>query len=100
MDNLQKLKSGMSILGYFTELEWEEFSKIWELISVKRKINLTSKWQVEQFTYFVLEGIQRIYYLGEEGKEATIVFTYEGDFGGVLISSLHCSPNFPVIAPP
>jgi CRP-like cAMP-binding protein len=93
MDNLQKLKSAMSILGHFTEEEWEEFSKIWELVSVKRKINITVPGQIEQYTYFVLEGIQRIYYLDEDGKEATIVFTYEGDFGGVLDSYLLQIPS-------
>ena len=93
MDNLQKLRSIMSLLGQISDSEWDEFSEIWELITVNRKVNLTSQGQVEIFTYFVLEGIQRIYYLGEDGKEATIVFTYEGDFGGVLDSYLLQVPS-------
>lgn len=93
MNNLQELRLAMTNLGHFTDLEWEEFSKIWELIAVKRKTNLTVQGQIEQFTYFVIEGIQRIYYLGEDGKEATIVFTYDGDFGGVLDSYLLQTPS-------
>lgn len=88
MDEFERLKHAISTLGHFTDLEWEHFKEIWDFISVNRKVNLTSPGQVEQYTYFVIEGIQRIYYLSEEGKEATIVFTYEGDFGGVLDSYL------------
>lgn len=89
-DNLRQTMSG---LGNFSNEEWEEFCSIWELVHVKRKINLTVPDQIEQYTYFVLEGIQRIYYLDEDGKEATIVFTYEGDFGGVLDSYLLQLPS-------
>ena len=90
---LDNLRLAVSKLQQISDPEWEEFSKIWELISVKRKINLTSQGQIEQFTYFVLDGIQRVYYLGEDGKEATIIFTYEGDFGGVLDSYLLQTPS-------
>lgn len=93
MKALEKLKQSMSKLGHFSDEEWAEFCKIWELVQVKRKMNLTVPGQIEQFTYFVLEGIQRIYYLDEDGKEATIVFTYEGDFGGVLDSYLLQTPS-------
>lgn len=93
MHEYEILKSTLSKLGQFSDQEWKDFESIWELVSVKRKINLTSPGQVEQFTYFVLEGIQRIYYLGEDGREATIVFTYKGDFGGVLDSYLLQSPS-------
>jgi CRP-like cAMP-binding protein len=93
MENLQKLRSTMSLLGQISDSEWGDFNEIWELITVNRKVNLTSEGQVEKFTYFVLEGIQRIFYLGEDGKEATIVFTYEGDFGGVLDSYLLQTPS-------
>lgn len=93
MHNFAKLKSTLLQLGQFSEQEWEEFTGIWELISIKRKVNLTSEGQVERYTYFVVEGIQRIYYLGEDGREATIVFTYEGDFGGVLDSYLLQIPS-------
>jgi len=88
MQEFSLLKSALSQLGHVTAEEWEDFKNIWELISVSRKINLTSPGQIERHTYFVLEGVQRIYYLGEDGREATIVFTYKGDFGGVLDSYL------------
>jgi CRP-like cAMP-binding protein len=67
--------------------------KIWEPISAGRKENLSEPGQVEQYTYFVFEGIQRLYYLDKEGREATVVLTYEGDFGGVLDSFLLQKPS-------
>lgn len=92
-EGLDKLKAALRSLGYFSEDEWTDFCAIWEFIEVKRKINLTSPGQIEKYTYFVHSGIQRIYYLGQDGKESTIVFTYSGDFGGVLDSYLLQTPS-------
>jgi CRP-like cAMP-binding protein len=93
MNALDKLKTSISLLGDLSPKEWLSFSEIWELIQVDRKVNLTTPGQIESYTYFVTEGIQRIYALGEDGKETTIVFTYEGDFGGVLDSYLLQIPS-------
>jgi len=93
MDELDKLKKTILGLGGLKDIEWEDFSAIWEKVSISRKVNLTSPGQIENYTYFILEGVQRIYYLGEDGKEATIVFTYAGDFGGVLDSYLLQTPS-------
>ena len=93
MDGLEKLRSVIYQLHTIDTAAWTDFSNIWEVVSVKRKINLTSPGQIEKYTYFILEGIQRIYYLGEDGNEATIVFTYAGDFGGVLDSYLLQMPS-------
>ncbi|MDF1697186.1 MAG: Crp/Fnr family transcriptional regulator [Saprospiraceae bacterium] len=93
MNELQKLKQAFAQLNHIPDKEWDAFSKIWEKIDVKRKVNITAEGQIERYTYFVIDGIQRIYYLDDAGKEATIVFTYEGDFGGVLDSYLLQTPS-------
>lgn len=69
-----------------TDSQWEEFSSIWKPFSAKRKITLTAAGEVENYLYFVTEGVQRIYYLDEQGREATLVFSYAPSFGGVLDS--------------
>lgn len=72
---------------------WEDFSSIWEPISAKRKVVLTHPGQTERHLYFVVEGVQRVFYSDENGREATLVFTYPPSFGGVLDSFLTQKPS-------
>lgn len=90
---MHRLKTAIEHLGKITDQDWDAFSVIWEHHSVGRKVNLTSPQQIENYVYFVYEGIQRLYYLDAHGKEATIVLTYEGDFGGILDSFLLQIPS-------
>jgi CRP-like cAMP-binding protein len=71
----------------------EAFCKPWQALTVKRKTVLTAAGETERNLYFVLEGIQRAFYLGDEGKEATIVFTYPPSFSGVADSFLTQTPS-------
>ena len=48
---------------------------------------------VEDHLYFVMEGVQRIYYLDDDGREATVVLTYPFSFGGVADSFLCQQPS-------
>ncbi|WP_293299329.1 Crp/Fnr family transcriptional regulator [Pedobacter sp. UBA4863] len=61
-----------------------EFVSIWSSFSAVRKELLTQEGEQEKYLYFVLEGVQRVYALNNEGKEATLIFTYAPSFGGVL----------------
>jgi len=90
---MQRLRKAIENLGIVTDHDWDIFSPIWESHKVGRKVNLTKPNQIENYIYFVFEGIQRLYYVDENGKEATIILTYEGDFGGVLDSFLLQIPS-------
>jgi CRP-like cAMP-binding protein len=68
--------------------EWEDFASIWKPFSAKRKELITTAGSVEKYLYFVIEGVQRVYYFDEHNREATLVFTYGPSFGGVLDSLL------------
>lgn len=68
--------------------EWEDFANIWKPFSAKRKELVTTAGSVEKYLYFVIEGVQRVYYFDEHNREATLVFTYAPSFGGVLDSLL------------
>lgn len=72
--------------------EWEAFSAVWQPFACKRKTVLTSAGETERYLYFVLEGVQRAFYLEGE-KEATIVFTYPPSFSGVADSFLTQQPS-------
>ncbi len=72
---------------------WMEFAAIWHPFDAKRKVILSYEHTVEKYLYFVLEGVQRAYYVGEDGKEATLVFTYAPSFGGIADSFLLQAPS-------
>ena len=59
----------------------------------KRKTVLTAAGETERYLYFVLEGVQRVFYVGADHPEATIVFTYPYSFAGVADSFLAQQPS-------
>lgn len=83
---LEQLKLTCEQISALTEEEWDAFSAIWKPLSAKRKEQLTLVDSIEKHLYFVYEGVQRVYYFDESGREATIVFTYAPSFGGVIDS--------------
>jgi len=76
-----------------SETEWDDFADIWQPFEAPRKVILTSEGEVEKYIYFVLEGVQRAYAVGEDGREATLVFTYPFSFSGVADSLLLQQPS-------
>ncbi len=71
-----------------SEAEWDDFAAIWQPLEARRKVILTNEGETEKYIYFVLEGVQRAYAVGEDGREATLVFTYPFSFSGVADSFL------------
>jgi len=75
------------------EEESGKFLSTWQLFECKRKTILTAAGETEKHLYFVLEGVQRAFYIGNEKQEATIVFTYAPSFSGVADSFLTQTPS-------
>ncbi len=71
----------------------EDFIGILQPITTKRKELLTVAGEPEKYLYFVLDGVQRVYYLDDLNREATLVFTYAPSFGGVLDALLLQQPS-------
>ena len=67
--------------------------RIWRPLEVKRKVGLVAQGETTAYLYFVISGLQRVYYLDEQGREATLVFTYAPSFGGVIDSFLLQQPS-------
>jgi CRP-like cAMP-binding protein len=80
-------------LHSLTEKESKAFSAIWVPFGCKRKTVLTAAGETERHLYFVLEGVQRAFYIGNDKQEATIVFTYPPSFSGVADSFLTQTPT-------
>jgi len=73
--------------------EWNDFALIWKLFDAKRKTILTKAGETERRLYFVLNGVQRGFYAHDDGREATIVFTYPFSFSGIADSFLTQQPS-------
>jgi CRP-like cAMP-binding protein len=70
----------------FTDSEWNTISTVWDEYNAGRKEIITSAGELERYIYFVFSGIQRVFYLDEHDREATLVFTYAPSFGGIIDS--------------
>lgn len=94
-DSSQKLLLKQVINGIhpIPETDFEAFYQLFKPFSAKRKEILTYAGNVEKHLYFVIDGLQRMYYLDEQNREATIIFSYTGNFGGVLDSMMQKNPS-------
>jgi CRP-like cAMP-binding protein len=90
---LQVLHDFVNRIHPLKEEEWQALSTIWNPISYKRKTLLTAAGETERHLYFVLEGVQRAFYVDGDHAEATIVFTYPYSFSGVADSFLTQQPS-------
>jgi CRP-like cAMP-binding protein len=90
---LQQLQQFISAIYPLKEKEWNAFADIWSPFECKRKTILTAAGETERHLYFVLEGLQRAFYIGDDNKEGTIVFTYAPSFSGVADSFLTQTPS-------
>ncbi len=71
----KKLYDFVRSLYPLQEEEVQAFCQGWQAMTLKRKTVLTVAGTTEKQLYFVLEGVQRAFYLDDNNKEATIVFT-------------------------
>jgi CRP-like cAMP-binding protein len=92
-ENFAQLKKLAFAIEPLPEKEWAAFSVLWSEFKAKRKEQLTKAGETEKYLYFVVEGIQRVYYFDEQNREATLVFTYAPSFGGVLDALMMQEPS-------
>jgi CRP-like cAMP-binding protein len=90
---IELLKQFVQQISPLPEAELERFTANWQPLTVKRKTLLTAAGETERYIYFVVEGLQRAFYVGDGNKEATIVFTYPPSFSGVADSFLTQTPS-------
>jgi CRP-like cAMP-binding protein len=93
MNSIDQLKQFVFAAYPLKENEWEKLSLIWQPFECKRKTILTTAGETERYLYFVLEGVQRGFYVGNDKQEATIVFMYAPSFSGIADSFLTQTPS-------
>jgi CRP-like cAMP-binding protein len=92
-DELQVLKKSVNAIHPLPEEAWQAFSLSWKKSNIGRKQTITVAGNKEAHLYFVIEGVQRIFYLDDGGQESTLLFTYAPSFGGVIDSLLLQQPS-------
>jgi CRP-like cAMP-binding protein len=92
-NNLVYLKGAIQTIYPLKNEDFEDFGAIWSPFEAKRKVILTSEGDVEQYAYFVLEGLQRAYSVGNDGRDTTLIFSYPYSFSGVADSFLLQKPS-------
>lgn len=90
---LALLKKQVFAAHPLSALEWADFSAIWQPVSYKRKTTLTAAGETERYLYFVVEGVQRAFYIDDVHPEATLVFSYAPSFSGIVDSFLTQTPS-------
>jgi len=70
----------------------DEYISHWREYSAPKKTIMTAPGETEQYMYFVIEGIQKSYYLHED-KQHIIAFTYPPSFSGIPESFLAQTPS-------
>jgi CRP-like cAMP-binding protein len=92
-DPIGQLKQLVDAVYPLDDKDWSALAAIWQPFTAKRKEIITVTGEREKYLYFVVEGVQRVYYFDEEGREATLVFTYPPSFGGVLDAMMLQQPS-------
>lgn len=92
-DELRLLRKLIESVRPLSDEDWNAFSGIWKPYSAGRKEVVTPAGQTENHLYFVTKGIQRVYYLDDQSREATLAFMYPPSFGGVVDSLLLGQPS-------
>lgn len=89
---MESFKTFFSQIHPLPEDIMDKFYNSWREVEFERKHLMTVEGQTEKYTYFVLEGIQRSYYIKDD-KEHVIAFTYPPSFSGIPESFITQTPS-------
>lgn len=92
-DELRQLQKLIESVRPLNGDDWDAFSGIWKPYIAGRKEVITVAGDMEPYLYFVTKGIQRVYYLDDQNREATLAFMYPPSFGGVVDALLLGQPS-------
>lgn len=89
---INKMKEFLSKIHPVESEILDEYLSHWKEYSLAKNTMMTWKGDTERYMYFVLEGIQKSYYVNED-KEHIIAFTYAPSFSGMPESFISQAPS-------
>ncbi|MEO0473112.1 MAG: Crp/Fnr family transcriptional regulator [Bacteroidota bacterium] len=91
MTEAERITTFLNDIHPLDQEDMDELLRECREVDFPRNILITREGQIERYLYFVLEGIQRSYYIKDE-KEYVIAFTYTDEFSGLPESLLTQRP--------
>lgn len=89
---MDKLRAYLHAIHPLPPLSFQKLMQAFKPATFNRRQLITSEGQTEKYLYFVLEGIQRSYYIKDD-KEHVIAFTYPPSFSGIPESFITQQPS-------
>jgi len=86
------LREFLNAIHPLGEEAMQSLLRAWTPKTFGRKACITAEGQTERCLYFVVEGVQRSYYI-KDGKEHVIAFTYPPSFSGIPESFITQTPS-------
>ena len=91
-DIYKDLREQITRLVPFPDADWQDFVSHWHPMDVAKGAVLTKIGQVEDYFYYVHDGVVRVYAL-KDGEDISIGFSYNGDYTGAYDSFLTRAPS-------
>ena len=90
--DLQKLRQTFQHYVKWNEEEWERIEKPWKIKTLGVGEMVTRAGQMENYLYYILSGIHRMYFLSDKGEEVILGFAYDGNFSGAFDALIRREP--------
>lgn len=88
----EKIKNFLNEISPVSDEVLEIYLQHWKPFSLPKKTIMTAPGETEQYMYFVLEGIQKSYYLNGN-RQHIIAFAYAPSFSGIPESFFTQTPS-------
>ncbi|OEK03727.1 cyclic nucleotide-binding protein [Roseivirga sp. 4D4] len=89
---MDSFKSFLNQIHPVSEATLHQYVSLWNEHEVSKKQTITVPGQTEKYLYYVIEGIQKSYYMHED-KEHVIAFAYAPSFSGIPESFFTQTPS-------
>lgn len=84
----------MTAWAVLDDRQWSLFASIFRRKRVPASDHILHVGSIDQFIYFIVAGLIRVYYEGPDGKESNKAFGVEGMLGGPLVASILGLPSY------
>ncbi len=93
-DYAADLRAAVSRWAELSDAQWGRFASVFRRRSASAGSHILHVGDTEQFIYYIVSGLIRVYYTSTDGKESNKAFGTEGMLGGPLVASILGLPSY------